>query len=254
MKEEKPKVAELYSPVPTVVFTIAIYFASQLLAGVLISIIPLIRHWSAAQTNAWLRDNVWASFAFVAIVEAITLYLVHLLLKKKSLNFRSIGFKSPRPKHIAYALCGFGVYFVLYIIALAVIKAFIPGLNLEQKQEIGFNTTTSGISLLPVFLSLVILPPITEEIVARGFLFGGLRTKLSFIPAAIVTSILFASPHLAASSVGLLWVAGIDTFMLSLVLCYLREKTGSLWPSIGVHMLKNGLAFIVLFNLTQYIR
>ncbi len=34
----------------------------------------------------------------------------------------------------------------------------------------------------------------------------------------------------------LLWIAGIDTFVLSLVLTpYAREKTGSIWTSVGIH-------------------
>ena len=151
-------------------------------------------------------------------------------------------------------LGGFAAYFVLYIVGLVIAKALVPSLNLEQEQEIGFSTNTQGAALLPVFISLVILPPITEEIVARGFLFGGLRTKLPFAVAATITSVLFAAAHLGEASEGLLWIAAVDTFILSLVLCYLREKTGSLWPSIGVHALKNGLAFIVLFNIVGYFR
>jgi len=51
----------------------------------------------------------------------------------------------------------------------------------------------------------------------------------------------------ARSGQPLLWVAGIDTFILSLVLIYLREKTDSLYASIGLHMLKNTIAFLGLF-------
>jgi membrane protease YdiL (CAAX protease family) len=32
-----------------------------------------------------------------------------------------------------------------------------------------------------------------------------------------------------------------------MVLAYLREKTGSLWPPIGLHALKNFVAFMALF-------
>lgn len=248
---EKPK---LYNPQATVAITIGIYFTAQLVAGILISILPLVKHWSAAQTASWLQSNVWATFAFVLMVEAATLYFLYLFLTYRKVSFKDIGFNKPKAKHIAYALSGFAVYFVLYIVVILVAKALVPSLDLDQKQELGFSTATRGIELLPVFLSLVVLPPITEEIVARGFLFGGLRTKLPFIFAAIITSVLFAAAHLGAASDGLLWVAAVDTFILSLVLCYLRERSGSLWPSIGLHALKNCLAFIVLFNIVQYIK
>src|SRR5262249_37045858 len=105
-----------------------------------------------------------------------------------------------------------------------------------------------GSALWLVFISLVILPPITEEIMIRGFLFTGLRSKLSLIKAGLITSVLFAIPHLQpGSGQPLLWMAGVDTFILSLILVYLREKTGSLAASIGVHAIKNFVAFLALF-------
>jgi membrane protease YdiL (CAAX protease family) len=95
-----------------------------------------------------------------------------------------------------------------------------------------------------------VLPPIVEETVFRGFIFTGLRGKLKFVWAAVLTSLLFATAHLEfGSGKPLLWVAGLDTFTLSLALCYLREKTGSLWPGILLHALKNGVAFLSLFVL-----
>jgi hypothetical protein len=98
------------------------------------------------------------------------------------------------------------------------------------------------------FVSLVLLPPIVEEIVFRGFVFTGLRKKMKFTAATIITSLLFAGPHLLASSEGLLWVAGVDTLVLSFVLCYLRERTGALWAPMAVHGLKNALAFVLLLS------
>ena len=69
-----------------------------------------------------------------------------------------------------------------------------------------------------------------------------------FVPAAIITSLMFAVGHLQfGSGAPLLWVAALDTFVLSLVLCYIREKTDSLWPGIFIHAIKNALAFSVLF-------
>lgn len=248
---ENPK---LYRPIPTILITVFIYFASQLMAGILISVIPLIKGWNVEQASEWIQNNVWGTFAFVLLVQAITVLLIRWFLKRRKAGFTDIGINKPTGRYLGYALMGFAAYFVFYIVALVVVKAIWPGLNIEQKQEIGFTTSTTGISLLPVFISLVILPPLIEEIVARGFLFGGLRTKLPFVLAATITSVLFAMAHLNQASDGLLWVAGIDTFILSIVMCFLREKTGSLWPSIGVHMIKNGIAFVVLFNIVQYFR
>jgi membrane protease YdiL (CAAX protease family) len=94
---------------------------------------------------------------------------------------------------------------------------------------------------------LVVLPPIAEEILFRGFIYSSLRPKMNKIVAALITSILFALPHLFESSNGLLWVAGCDTFILSMVLVYVREKTDKLWASMLIHGLKNFVAFASLY-------
>ena len=68
-------------------------------------------------------------------------------------------------------------------------------------------------------------------------------------PGTLVTSVIFGALHTLTGKDGLLWIAAIDTFALSLVLCYLREKTGNLYASMGVHAIKNGIAFLALFVL-----
>lgn len=252
--EDSSKESKNYSPLQTVIITIGIFFAAQFVGAILISLIPLSLGWPEAKSNAWLSDSSWAQFVFVLLVEAITLRILWEFLRRRKATFTDIGLTKPRLTHIVYALIGFASYFVIYLVGLVVLSSLIPSLNLEQEQQLGFDKATSGVSLLPIFISLVILPPLVEEIVARGFLFTGLRSKLPFLGAAVITSLLFAAAHLGAAEDGLLWVAGIDTFVLSMVMCRLREKTGSLWPSIGMHFIKNGLAFFVLFNIAQYLK
>lgn len=251
---EQTESQKSYSPISTVLFTVSIYILSQIFASIFILIIPVIRGWSLDQSLRWVDGNVWGTFGYVLLVESITLSLLYLLQRRIRNTFYELGLNRPVLKYIGYSIIGFIAYFVMYIIVVIITSALIPSLDLQKKQEIGFDTATQGIELLPVFLSLVILPPIVEEIVARGFLFGGLRKKMPFIASAAITSVLFAAAHIGGASEGLLWVAAIDTLILSMILCVLREKTGSLWPPIAVHMIKNGLAFVIIFNIFQYLR
>jgi membrane protease YdiL (CAAX protease family) len=103
-----------------------------------------------------------------------------------------------------------------------------------------------------IFVSVAVLPPIAEEIIARGFLFEGLKRSWGKRWAAVVVSLLFAMAHLGlGSGTQLIWLAAVDTFGLSFVLVWLREKTGGLTAPIGLHMLKNTIAFVYLFVLTR---
>lgn len=228
--------------------TLAIYFTAQFLGALIVYAIPLLRGWDSKQLTNWTDNSVGGQFALIAVIEALTLWFLFVFLKRRGASFKTIGLKR-RPKWLdaGYVLLGFGVYFVGYAVLISVVKSAVPHLDLNQQQQIGFSNA-AGVALVPVFISLVLLPPLVEELLVRGFLYSGLKKGLPKVWAVLGTSVLFAIAHLqAGSGAPLLWVAAIDTFTLSLVLIYLREKTGSLWASIGLHMLKNGVAFLALF-------
>jgi membrane protease YdiL (CAAX protease family) len=133
------------------------------------------------------------------------------------------------------------------LIAFAVVQG-ISSINTDQQQQIGFENASGLLPLSLVFISLVILPAFVEEIMIRGFLYSGLLKKYSKKIAAILASLIFAVAHLQlGSGEPPLWIAAIDTFILSVVLIYLRERTGNIWAGVAVHIIKNSFAFVSLF-------
>jgi membrane protease YdiL (CAAX protease family) len=246
--EPKKRLRVGYGPVAALLVTVGVYFASQVAVGLFISLLPLFTSWSVTRVQDWLHESIVAQFFMILLVEVITLWLIWLFLQARRVVLKSIGLVRPELRDVGYALVGYAVYFALFMAISVATKVFVPGLDLEQEQEIGFSKDTTGAALALVFVSLVILPPITEEIVMRGFLYTGLRNRVPKLSAAIITSIVFAIAHLQwGSGNALLWAAALDTFVLSMILVYLREKTNSLWSPIAVHMIKNGLAFSLLF-------
>lgn len=185
--------------------------------------------------------------AAVVMGGAYTLLILWFLMRRLGVGRKVLGLvRKPKWLDVGYALAGAPVYFMMLIVAGGLAAVFF-GVNLDQEQEIGFDRVVSNADMVLAFVSLVVVPPIVEEVLFRGYLYTGLRTKLGFVATALIVSAMFALPHALASSDGFLWVAVIDTFVLSLVLCYLREKTGALWAAIALHALKNGAAFVFLF-------
>jgi len=231
-----------WRPLETVAVTITIYLASSLMAAFL-----LYGFLGEMIENGSLKeDSTLLNFVYLLFFEAITISLVALFLKQRKFKLRSLGLRPPRLGDFGYAALGFLAYFAVLVVA----EQFMPWVDFEQKQELGFSTTVAGPGLAVIFLSLVIIVPIVEELVMRGFLFAGLRTKLTLIPAALIASLLFGLAHLQpGSGKPLLWAAAVDTFILSLVLVALRVKTKSLIAPIMLHMIKNSIAFTFLFVL-----
>ena len=105
----------------------------------------------------------------------------------------------------------------------------------------------SGRSLLSVILlgiGLVIVTPVCEELLTRGFIFGKLR-PYGNIFAIIVSSVIFAMLHHT--------IGGIIFALLSgAVLCYIRIASGSLIICMIVHSFNNLLAFMPLVIPARY--
>lgn len=241
-----------WSPMESVGVTLFLYFFGQLLGGLLVYTPLMVAGWSEQRITSWISDNTVGQFITVLLIEAISIGLLLVFLRRRESSLAAIGLKGrPRWSDGGRALLGYVSYFAMYLLVLWAAKALVPSLNLEQKQEIGFDAVTNW-QLPLVFISLVVLPPLVEEILMRGFLYAGLKQKLPRLAAVLITSALFAIAHLqAGSSAPLLWVAAIDTFVLSLVLIYLRDKTGRLWAPIFLHALKNGIAFAALFIIAK---
>lgn len=237
-----------WSPLESIGVTLFIYFAAQIFGSLLASIFPMLAGWDEERLVSWLGNDAFGQFILMGMISAVSLLLLMLFLRRRGAPMSSIGLnRKPKFSDVGYALIALVGYFASYIIIASIVKVVIPAVNLEQEQQLGFDNV-SNFQLPLVFVSLVILPPIVEEIMTRGFLYTGLKKGLPHLPAVIITSSIFAIAHLqAGSGAPLLWVAAIDTFVLSVFLIYLRDKTDSLWSPMVLHGLKNFIAFLSIF-------
>jgi membrane protease YdiL (CAAX protease family) len=143
---------------------------------------------------------------------------------------------------IGIALFAFIPYLILAGILTTLATMFLPGYDASQTQDIGFSELASRFELALAFFALVIAAPVIEEIIFRGFLYARLNKHLGVIGGVIGTSLVFAVLHMQLN-------VGLDVFALSIILCILRIVTGSIWAGIILHMVKNGVAFFILFVL-----
>lgn len=237
-------------PIVAIVFVVALFLVAQVAATLLVGGAITALHLSSADgLSDYINNSVVGQFAFILLAEALTVTGLVLFMKARKLSLGSLGFRDPQRKDALRAVIAFVLYFAAYAVLVSALSPLLPGLDVSQKQDIGFNNA-AGYGLVLTGIALIVLAPVTEELLMRGFLFTSLRSrKAPFLVATVITSVVFASAHLLGGEAGsgLLWIAAVDTFILSVVLCYLREKTGRLWAGIGVHALKNSLAFFMIF-------
>ena len=199
-----------------------------------------------------LSEPLWTAI-YNALVYILALLLIVFvpwkIFKKWRTNREEIGLKgTPTWIDIGLAPAGLIVYFIIAAIITAIFSMF-PWFDASQAQDVGFNSLFTISDRLIAFIALVVVAPIAEEIIFRGWLYGKLREHIpgkisSIIISALLVSVLFGLLHGQ-------WNVGVNVFALSLVLCALREVTGTIYSGILLHMIKNGIAFYMLYVLNM---
>ena len=90
-----------------------------------------------------------------------------------------------------------------------------------------------------VIVLAVLVAPVIEEIVFRGFIYSAVKKRTGVTLAIIVTSALFSLLHMSIFSF-------LPIFFLGIVLVYLYEKTGLLISSITLHVIHNSILISML--------
>lgn len=220
------------------VWVLISFYAAQ---SLVLSIFFLLKNFGLPLSS--FNDTV-INTTVAAILYVVTLALAIGLpwfIKKKRTTLADVGLtRLPSWSDILLTPAALFLYLIMSSLFILAATNLLPWFDVNQVQNTGFSGISARYEYILAFLTLVVIAPIAEEILFRGYLLNNLKKVVPVWVAILTTSVLFGFIHGA-------WNVAIDTFVLSLVLCYLRESTGSIWASILLHMAKNGIAFYVLF-------
>ena len=216
--------------------------ASMIFGGLISGFVigALFRLGLMAQIHSTTATLVQGVVAYIFAL--IVLVSVPWLIKRNITSTSELGIRRTLTwTDIGMSLAGFITYVLTAMVVLWLIVAIVPSFDVSQVQNLGFDRAIFGGERALAFVVLVIIAPVVEEIIFRGYLYGKLRA--SHMPMWLVmatVSVIFGAIHGQ-------WNVGVDVFVLSMVACILRETTGSIWAGVLVHMMKNAVAFYVLF-------
>ena len=123
-----------------------------------------------------------------------------------------------------------------YVVSRIYIVAINPHVHQSTLKDLGADH--GGLVTVIIGILVVGLAPPAEEFFFRGFMYGALRNRFSFLAAASLDGLVFGGVHVTtgASAVPPLIAFGF-------ALCMLYEATGSILPGIVLHSLNNMAAF-----------
>lgn len=212
------------------------FFAAQIVVFLIAKVIIDSVNWS-------INENM-AQTVCMVISYALALLVIVLLAKKVfgvKITRDSLGLRGlPTWTDILLSPVGYIVSLLGAVAVVYVMQLILPVVNWSEAQDVGFNNVISSADRIITFVALVILAPLMEELIFRGYLYGRLRTKMSALPAIVLVSVLFGVMHGQ-------WNVGIVVGVMSVILCIAREMTGTIYAGILMHMIRNGVAFYMLY-------
>lgn len=136
---------------------------------------------------------------------------------------------------------GFGVFSLGNIIVSILLYSLkdLPSITrtLETLDEV--SNLSSGFFL--TFIVIVILAPITEELIFRGILFEEINRLFDYKFAIFSTALLFGIYHFNI-------LQGVNTFAMAIILAIVYYYRKNILDSILIHMVNNFLALILTIN------
>ena len=107
-----------------------------------------------------------------------------------------------------------------------------------------FARQGDGAAMLKMFAAAVVLAPVCEEFLFRGFFYAVGKRYLGPLASGFASALLFAAIHQSLTA-----FAGLFVLALCLTLAY--ERTGSLLVPIGMHALYNFTSLIFIWLQTR---
>lgn len=160
--------------------------------------------------------------------------LVFLRYRKESLKHR-LRLNTIRPEVVLPVLLISSGVVILADELDRLISLLFPPPELFPGLESLLAMNSAGLAFITI-LTIVIIAPVAEELIFRGFLQRFLEeTWKDSTKAILVTSLFFAAIHMNP-----FWA--VQIYSLGLVLGYMAWRTGSIIPGIILHSLNNSVA------------
>lgn len=223
------------SPFDFGLFVCFVLMGAFLLSGVFVSIYG---HLSGDEADFESLPFVIASGLGLQFSSVLAWLLFRFFVPYENEN-QPEGFR----KSVTIGAAGFLCVYLALIPTMLLWKTVLDALNFEYEYQLPVLLVQNGgtaIEMGLMALLIVVVAPICEEIVYRGFLFRYLNKRVSTRLAIAISSGIFASMHMNLYSF-------LPLFVLGAALCTVYKLSGNIVSSITIHVLFNLLNLVMIY-------
>jgi membrane protease YdiL (CAAX protease family) len=198
--------------------------------------VPAVAAWGEDSAEA-LVANAVANLVWYASAVAAIFWFV----RRRGATASDLGLR--KPEISVSSLAGtIGVTILLMEATVITYSIVINALGLDflkPSEQVPDDFYDHKFALAVLGFVVVLGAPIAEEIMFRGFLFGGVRTMVPVTAAALITGFLFSLAHY---NLGLI----IPFTVIGALLAMAYQRTGTLLAPMSAHFAFNLLSFLAL--------
>ncbi|MHB8995686.1 MAG: CPBP family glutamic-type intramembrane protease [Armatimonadota bacterium] len=180
---------------------------------------------------------VVAALQYLLFTGAVIAFILSRVRAPRNRRLKALGVRTPRlPKLIAEGIGGYGVLLVILAVSGFGRTAMTGVLQAGESFVMNVHTLPAKVLL---FVLICVVAPVVEELIFRGFVYPGLRRRMTVGAAVLSSALLFALMH---NNPGAL----VPITLIGIVLAVLYERNRSIIPAIVCHALNNTFVFFLM--------
>ncbi|TYA10669.1 CPBP family intramembrane metalloprotease [Paenibacillus faecis] len=203
--------------------------------GFVIGCIKFVLH---PMYSRWLHNDLYAGTLMgltIAVVLILGVYAV--ALRPKGLSWTEVGLK-PFDRKNWKLIALSSVALLVGAVIIMELTSFL-GNTYENSKTVALRENTTFLAVLIAFITGAVISPLYEEIFYRGFLYRWLRTRVGLTGALLLSASIFTLIHIPTYNVM------PANFWSGVIFAYAYERTGSIWPSVIIHGVTNGIMVLL---------
>jgi membrane protease YdiL (CAAX protease family) len=193
------------------------------------------------------RGSIGAATSAVVLEVCTGLTVVGWVALLHRGSLRGLGWTERPGAELLYGLVvGVAAYLVVAIVAgalLSLLFGFFSDQPVHAPRQLptGLHGVAAGLTVLSVLIA-----PISEELLFRGFLFRSLRYRRGFLLSALVPSVLFGLAHYQPAAWQSAFLLVGVMFLVGFALSWICERRGNVVAPIGAHFAFNVIGLLLI--------
>lgn len=220
---------------------VAKFIVFLIISIVLSVVVPSIIIGVSGSDPVFILKNGGLTIFLTSLIMYLSMMVLYYFFGMERIDREALFTKAPSRSvpNVFYYFAPFCLGILLNLVYINILQRLFPGFfeRMMDAGNLSSNILKSNdpLQILMIFIAIVIMAPIVEEIVFRGILYNMLNKSMGLLAAAIISSMGFGILH------GLTF---FQTFFIGLTLAVLYQITGDLKVPIIAHMINNFIALI----------